>query len=110
MVRSLCYPDASILLFKVKMGGGKRRVVGFGMVILLFVWAEDFALICIYVRPFTNYCYHDMFGLLVLQQINCNGPSNLILTIPSALDQAYTTQSGHITTYKFFYIKGQFRS
>jgi hypothetical protein len=102
MIHLLHYPDASILLSKVKMGGGKSRVVGFCMVILLFVWNEDLALICAYVRSFTDYCYHDMFSLLVLQQINCNGPSNLILTIPSALDQAYTTQSGHTTTYKFF--------
>jgi hypothetical protein len=49
MIHSLHYPVASILLFKVKMRGGKIRVVGFGMVILLFIWAVDMALICVYV-------------------------------------------------------------
>ena len=48
MIHSLHYPVAFIVLFKVKMGGGKIRVVGFGMVTLLFIWAMDMALICIY--------------------------------------------------------------
>jgi hypothetical protein len=50
-----------------------------------------------------------MTCLLVLQQINCNGPSNLVLTNPSALDQAYTTQCGHPTTYKYFYKKANLK-
>jgi len=31
------------------MGGGKISMVGFGMVNLLFIWAVDMALICVYV-------------------------------------------------------------
>jgi len=38
MIHSLHYPDVSTFLFKVKMWGGKITVVGFGMVILLFIW------------------------------------------------------------------------
>jgi hypothetical protein len=45
MIHLLHYPDASILLLKVKMGGGKSRVAGCGMVTVLFVRAEDLALI-----------------------------------------------------------------
>jgi len=44
MIHLLHYPVASILLFKVKIGGGRIRVVGFGMAILLFIWAVDLAL------------------------------------------------------------------
>jgi hypothetical protein len=47
MIHSFHYPVTSILLFKVKMDG-KSRVVGFGMVILVFVWTVDMALIFVY--------------------------------------------------------------
>jgi hypothetical protein len=64
MIHSLHYPVASILLFEVKMGGGKITVVGFGMVILLCILAVDLALTCVYIRSSADYCYPDMFSLL----------------------------------------------